>query len=230
MLTPSDISPIPLSEPSRDCALCPRLMALRKELRAQQPSWWNAPVPAFGDAGAWLLILGLAPGRRGANRTGRPFTGDYSGEIFYSTLLKFGLATGTYRGEPDDDVSLVGTIVLNAVKCLPPGNRPLPGEVANCRAYLETSIEALPKVKVIIALGQIAHASAVKALGLSRTNAKFAHGAETLMPDGRLLLASYHCSRQNTNTGRLTVQMFESIFERALALRREAQTSSTRRP
>ncbi len=230
MLSPSDLSAIPLSEPTRDCALCPRLVALREELRSEQPSWWNAPVPAFGDAGAWLMIVGLAPGRRGANRTGRPFTGDYSGEIFYSTLLKFGLATGTYRGEPDDDVRLIGTIVLNAVKCLPPGNRPLPGEVANCRKYLETSIAALPKVKVIIALGQIAHASAVKALGPSRANTRFAHGAESLMPDGRLLLASYHCSRQNTNTGRLTADMFESIFERALAFASEAQMSSTRRP
>ena len=216
MLQPANLSPIPLAEPPRDCPLCPRLLALREELRSEQPGWWNAPVPAFGDPDAWLAIVGLAPGRKGANRTGRPFTGDYSGEIFYSTLLKFGLAEGAYRGETDDGVRLLGTIVLNAVKCLPPGNRPLPAEVANCRNYLEASLAALPKVRVIVALGQIAHASAAKALGVK---AKFAHGAEDLVPDGRILLATYHCSRQNTNTGRLTREMFETVFERALAYR-----------
>jgi uracil-DNA glycosylase family 4 len=196
---------------------------LREELRAEQPDWWNAPVPAFGDPDGWLAIVGLAPGRRGANRTGRPFTGDYSGEIFYSTLLKFGLADGVYRGEADDGIKLVGTIVLNAVKCLPPGNKPLPAEVAICRNYLEASLAALPKVRVVVALGQIAHGSTAKALGLAK--AKFGHGAEDVAPDGRVLLASYHCSRQNTNTGRLTRDMFESVFERALAYR-----SSTSRP
>ena len=185
----------------------------------KQPDWWNSPVPAFGDADAWLAVLGLAPGKRGANRTGRPFTGDYSGEIFYSTLLKFGLAQGTYRGEADDDMKLVGAIVLNAVKCLPPGNRPLPQEVVNCRHYLENSLALLPKVRVIVALGKIAHASAAKALRLSAASTKFTHGAETPMTDDRVLLASYHCSRQNTNTGRLTREMFESIFERALEYR-----------
>jgi uracil-DNA glycosylase family 4 len=161
-------------------------------------------------------------GGKGANRTGRPFTGDYSGAIFYSTLLKFGLAEGAFRGEPDDGLELVGTVVLNAVKCLPPGNRPLPAEVANCRNYLEASLAALPKVRVLVALGQIAHASTAKALGL---RAKFAHGAEDAAPDGRVLLATYHCSRQNTNTGRLTREMYEKVFERALAYR-----SSTSRP
>jgi uracil-DNA glycosylase family 4 len=189
---------------------------LREQLRREQRDWWNAPVPAFGDVDAWLAIVGLAPGRRGANRTGRPFTGDYSGEIFYSTLLKFGLAQGEYQGEPDDDLKLVGTIVLNAVKCLPPGNRPTPQEVANCRNYLVNSLEFLPNVRVIVALGRIAHASAAKALRLTAAATKFAHGAEARMTDGRLLLASYHCSRQNTNTGRLTREMFETIFERAL--------------
>src|SRR6185503_6266881 len=162
--SPADFSPIPDAEAPRDCPLCPRLVRLREELRNEQPAWWNAPVPAFGDPEAWLAIVGLAPGRRGANRTGRPFTGDYSGEIFYSTLLKFGLAQGTYRGAPDDGVKLAGTIVLNAVKCLPPGNRPLPAEVANCRNYLEASLAALPKVSVVLTLGQIAHASAAKVL------------------------------------------------------------------
>jgi uracil-DNA glycosylase family 4 len=216
MLRSADFSPIPDAEAPRECPLCPRLVSLRQQLRAEHPDWWNAPVPAFGDRNAWLAIVGLAPGRRGANRTGRPFTGDYSGEIFYSTLLKFGLARGKYRGEADDGVKLVGTIVLNAVKCLPPGNRPLPSEVANCRNYLEASLAALPKVSVIIALGQIAHASTVKTLGIAPTLAKFGHGAKAMAPDGRVLLASYHCSRQNTNTGRLSREMFEGIFKQAL--------------
>lgn len=215
--SPADLSPIPQAEAPRDCPLCPRLVGLREQLRQEHADWWNAPVPAFGDPDAWLTIVGLAPGKKGANRTGRPFTGDYSGEIFYSTLLKFGLATGTYRGEADDDVRLVGAIVLNAVKCLPPGNRPLPREVANCRNYLEASLVALPNASVVIALGQVAHASAAKALGVAPAAAKFSHGAEAVAPGRRLLLSSYHCSRQNTNTGRLSREMFESIFERALA-------------
>ena len=194
-------------------------MGLREELRAEQPDWWNAPVPAFGDPDAWLAIVGLAPGRRGANRTGRPFTGDHSGEIFYSTLLKFGLARGAYRGEADDGLALVGSIVLNAVKCLPPANKPLPEEVANCRNYLEASLAALTNVRVVVGLGQIAHGSTAKVLGLSPRGAPFAHGAEAVSRDGRILLASYHCSRQNTNTGRLTRDMFEAVFARALALK-----------
>ena len=223
--TPADLSPIPQAEAPRDCPLCPRLVALREELRAEQPHWWNSPVPAFGDPDAWLAIIGLAPGRKGANRTGRPFTGDYSGEFFYSTLLKFGLARGEYRAQPDDGVELVGSIVINAVKCLPPANRPLPEELSNCRTFLHAALEVLPNVTVIVTLGQIAHASAAKALGLAPAEAKFSHGAEAIAPDGRLLVSSYHCSRQNTNTGRLTREMFEGVFERALAYR-----SSTRRP
>jgi uracil-DNA glycosylase family 4 len=217
--SPADVSPIPRAEAPRDCPLCPRLVRLRAELRAEHPDWWNAPVPAFGDDGAWLAIVGLAPGRRGANRTGRPFTGDYSGELFYSTLLKLGLARGSYRGTPDDGIELVGAIVLNAVKCLPPGNKPLPQEIATCRNFLEASLAALPNLKVIVALGQIAHASAAKVLGIAPSAAKFAHGAAALAPDGRFLLATYHCSRQNTNTGRLTPSMFESVFARALELK-----------
>jgi uracil-DNA glycosylase family 4 len=221
--SPADVSPIPQAEAPRDCPLCPRLVRVREELRGEHPDWWNAPVPAFGDRRAWLAIIGLAPGKKGANRTGRAFTGDYSGEIFYSTLLKLGLARGQYRGEPTDSVELVGAVVVNAVKCLPPANRPLPREVATCRNYLEAALAALPQVRVIVALGGIAHGSVAKVLGLS--GARFAHGAEYRAEDGRLLLSSYHCSRQNTNTGRLTAAMFESIFERAIAYR-----SSTRRP
>ena len=226
--SPADVSPIPTAEAPRDCPLCPRLVALREGLRAEQPGWWNAPVPAFGDPDAWLAIVGLAPGRKGANRTGRPFTGDYSGEIFYSTLIKFGLAEGEYRGDPADSLKLRGAIVLNAVKCLPPANRPLPAEVANCRRFLGASLKGLASVRVVIALGQIAHASAARALNLGPT--KFAHGAEAIAPDGRILLTSYHCSRQNTNTGRLDRPMFEAIFERALALIRLQQRGCCQRP
>jgi uracil-DNA glycosylase len=215
--SPADVSPIPQTEAPRDCPLCPRLVALREELRVDHPDWWNAPVPTFGDRQAWLAIVGLAPGKQGANRTGRPFNGDHSGEFFYSTLLKFGLARGTYRGEPDDNVRLDGTIVLNAVKCLPPANRPIPAEVANCRNYLEAALAALPHALVVIALGQIAHASTAKALGMAKV--QFIHGAEAVAPDGRVVLASYHCSRQNTNTGKLTREMFEAVFQRALELR-----------
>ncbi|MGI8705756.1 MAG: uracil-DNA glycosylase [Sphingomicrobium sp.] len=217
MLKPADLSPIPHSEAPRDCPLCPRLVRFRHELRGQHPQWWNAPVPAFGDPDAWLAIVGLAPGKQGANRTGRPFTGDYSGEFFYSTLLKFGLAKGEYRGEATDGLKLSGAIVLNAVKCVPPANRPVAEEVATCRNYLEASLAALANVRVIVSLGQIAHAAAARTLGLRPA---FAHRAETAAPDGRVLLSSYHPSRQNTNTGRLTRAMFESVFERAVEIGR----------
>jgi len=219
MLRPADLSPIPQAEAPRDCPLCPRLVRYREQLRAEHPNWWNAPVPVFGEADAWLAIVGLAPGRKGANRTGRPFTGDASGEIFYSTLLKFGLAKGEYRGEPDDGLKLKGAVVLNTVKCLPPGNKPTPEEVRNCSAYLDAALANLPEVRVLIALGQIAHAAAARALRLKAT---FAHGAEAVAPDGRVLLTSYHCSLQNTNTGKLTRHMFESVFELAVQLRRSA--------
>ena len=217
--SPADLSPIPHAEAPRDCPLCPRLVRFREELRAEHPDWWNAPVPAFGDAGAWLAIVGLAPGKQGANRTGRPFTGDYSGELFYSTLLKFGLAEGEYRAEAGDGLKLRGVAVLNAVKCLPPANRPLPQEVATCRNYLEASLAALAKVRVVLALGQIAHVAAARTLGLPPSATKFGHGAEAVIPDGRVLLSSYHPSRQNTNTGRLDAAMFESMFKRAIELK-----------
>ena len=215
--TPAALSPIPQAEAPRNCPLCPRLMRYREQLRSEHPDWWNAPVPVFGEADAWLAIVGLAPGRKGANRTGRPFTGDASGEIFYSTLLKFGLAEGEYRGEANDGLTLRGVVVLNTVKCLPPANKPTPEEVRTCSAYLDAALAHLPEVSVLIALGQIAHASAARALGIK---ARFAHGAEAVAPDGRVLLTSYHCSRQNTNTGKLTRQMFERVFVRALAIRR----------
>ena len=156
----------PAAEAPRDCPLCPRLVAFAEGCRAEHPDWWNAPVPAFGDPDAWLAIVGLAPGKHGANRTGRPFTGDYAGDLLYATLAKFGLAEGEYGGDRSDGLRLNGAIILNTVKCLPPQNKPLPSEIANCRHYLEASLAALPNVTVLVALGQIAHVAAARALGL----------------------------------------------------------------
>ena len=217
--SPADRSPLPQAEAPRDCPLCPRLVAFRKECRAEFPDWWNAPVPAFGDPDAWLAIVGLAPGKHGANRTGRPFTGDFAGDLLYATLLKFGLAEGEYRANPDDGLRLCGTVILNAVKCLPPANKPEPREIATCRNYFEAALAALPKVRVVIALGQIAHVAAARALGLPPAATKFGHGAEVQTADGRVLLSSYHCSRYNQNTKRLDAAMFESVFARALELK-----------
>ncbi|HVM37509.1 MAG TPA: uracil-DNA glycosylase [Sphingomicrobium sp.] len=217
--SPADLSPIPRAEAPRDCPLCPRLVAFRHQCRAEYPEWWNAPVPAFGDPGAWLAIVGLAPGKHGANRTGRPFTGDFAGDLLYATLLKFGLAEGEYRAAAGDGLRLRGTVILNAVKCLPPANKPEPGEIATCRNYLEAGLAALGEVRVLVALGQIAHVAAARALGLPTSSTRFGHGAEHVAPDGRMLLSSYHCSRYNQNTRRLDAAMFESVFERACALR-----------
>ncbi|HYU94703.1 MAG TPA: uracil-DNA glycosylase family protein, partial [Sphingomicrobium sp.] len=162
MAQPADLSPIPEAEAPRDCPLCPRLVAFRRELRAEHPDWWNAPVPAFGDREAWLAIVGLAPGKHGANRTGRPFTGDYAGDLLFATLLKFGLATGEYRADPHDGLQLKGVIILNSVKCLPPQNKPEPSEIRNCRNYLEAGLAAVPTVRVLIGLGQIGHVAACR--------------------------------------------------------------------
>jgi uracil-DNA glycosylase len=219
MLQPADLSPIPQAEAPRDCPLCPRLVRFREALRVEHPDWWNAPVPAFGDPQAWLAIVGLAPGKHGANRTGRPFTGDFAGELLYATLLKFGLATGEYRADPADGLRLDGVIILNSVKCLPPQNKPEPSEIATCRNYLEAALAALPTVRVVVGLGQIGHVAACRALGMPPSGTKFGHGAENAAPDGRILLSSYHCSRYNQNTRKLDAAMFESVFERALALK-----------
>ncbi|MBW0006405.1 MAG: uracil-DNA glycosylase [Sphingomonas sp.] len=217
--SPADLSPVPKAEAPRDCPLCPRLVRFREELRDEQPGWWNAPVPAFGDREAWLAIVGLAPGKHGANRTGRPFTGDYAGELLYATLLKFRLAEGTYGATPEDGLTLNGAVILNAVKCLPPANKPEPREIATCRHYFEEGLANLPKVRVVIALGQIAHVAAARALGLPPVSTKFGHGVENVAPDGRILLSSYHCSRYNQNTNRLNAAMFESVFARALEIK-----------
>ena len=176
-------------------------------------------MPHFGDPDAWLAICGLAPGKQGANRTGRPFTGDFAGDLLYATLLKYGLAEGEYRADSADGLRLKGAIILNSVKCLPPANKPEPGEIATCRNYFEAALANLPSVRVLIALGQIAHVAACKALSLKPGACKFGHGAEAVAPDGRVLLSSYHCSRYNQNTGRLDAAMFEGVFERATELR-----------
>jgi uracil-DNA glycosylase family 4 len=194
-------------------------VGFREALRQEYPDWWNAPVPAFGDPDAWLGVVGLAPGKHGANRTGRPFTGDYAGTLLYDTLAKFGLSEGVFDARPDDDLELKGVMLINAVRCLPPENKPTPEEIRTCRPFLEAPIAALPRVRVFVALGQIAHQSAVKALGGKLPKSKFGHLAEHRMPDGRILIDSYHCSRYNQNTGRLTQPMFEAVFERALQLR-----------
>jgi uracil-DNA glycosylase family 4 len=195
-------------------------VSLRESLRVEQPDWWNAPVPAFGDPQAWLAIVGLAPGRLGANRTGRPFTGDSSGPLLYETLAAHGLATGTFANDgSDDDLALSGAIVVNAVRCLPPANKPTPEEMRTCRDFLEMQLDAMPSVRVVVALGEIAHQSAVKAMGGRLPKCRFAHGAEHRVPDGRMLIDSYHPSRLNQNTGRLTREMFDEVFARAQAVR-----------
>jgi uracil-DNA glycosylase family 4 len=214
--SPADLSPLPRAEAPRDCPLCPRLVDFRHECRVEHPDWWNAPVPAFGDPGAWLAIVGLAPGKHGANRTGRPFTGDFAGELLYATLGKFGLAEGAYGADPGDGLRLEGAIIVNAVKCLPPQNKTLPIEETNCRPYLTEALASLPNLTTLIALGKVAHDSLCRTFGLSPSRAKFAHGAEHLLPDGKRLIDSYHCSRYNQNTRRLDAAMFETVFELAL--------------
>lgn len=212
-------SPLPGTEPPMDCILCPRLASHREEVRSEFPDWWNAPVPAFGDPGAWLALIGLAPGKHGAHRTGRPFTGDFAGDLLFATFAKFGLSQGHYQSRVDDGVSLNGVIIVNSVKCLPPQNKPLPAEIATCRQFLETQIQSLSGVYIFIALGRIAHDSFLRSQGLKLSDHVFGHGAEHRLPDGRVLIDSYHCSRYNQNTGRLTTAMFEAVFERALEIR-----------
>ncbi len=215
--TPADLSPLPKAEAPRDCPLCPRLVALRHDCRATHPGWWNAPVPAFGDPQAWLAIIGLAPGKHGANRTGRPFTGDYAGDLLYATLAKFGLSQGDYGADRGDGLRLRGAIILNAVKCLPPQNKTLPIEEATCRPFLMEAIASLPNLTTFIALGKVAHDSLCRSFGVPLAQAKFAHGAVHLLPNGLTLIDSYHCSRYNQNTRRLDTAMFEAVFERALS-------------
>lgn len=206
--------------PSPDCPLCPRLVACREENRRAKPDWHNAPVPAFGRLDAPLLVIGLAPGLNGANRTGRPFTGDYAGELLYETLAAHGLAQGNYDRRADDGFTLVNCRVSNAVRCVPPANKPLPLEIKNCRNFLISEIAAMPNLKGILLLGRIAHESLLRTLDLKLTQFPFAHGKlhETAGPKGTLILAdSYHCSRYNTNTGRLTTEMFHTVVRELVA-------------
>ena len=202
----------PADLPARDCPLCPRLVAFREAQREAHPDWFNAPVPSFGAISAELLIVGLAPGLRGANRTGRPFTGDYAGDLLYRTLLKFGFAVGSYAAHPEDGLALHRARIANAVRCVPPQNRPEPAEIRACQRFLVAEFADLPRLKAVLALGAIAHNAVLAAKGLRRTGHPFAHGAIHELPDGIVLADSYHCSRLNTNTGRLTPAMFETVI------------------
>ncbi|HUF56493.1 MAG TPA: uracil-DNA glycosylase [Thermohalobaculum sp.] len=206
-----------------DCALCPRLVDYRDEVRGRHPEWYNGAVRSFGDLDARLLIVGLAPGVSGANRTGRPFTGDWAGDLLYPTLARFGFANGRFAANPDDGLKLRDAMITNAVRCVPPKNRPTGAEVNTCRAFLAARIAALPRLRHIVTLGRIAHDSTVRALGARPAAHPFGHGAESRI--GALgLTASYHCSRYNTNTGRLTPAMFEAVFAAA----RQALDTETR--
>ena len=205
--------------PPRDCPACPRLVRYRAENRAQFPDWSNAPVESFGDMDARVLIVGLAPGLRGANRTGRPFTGDYAGELLYDTLGRFGFAAGAYGRRADDGLRLVDCAIANAVRCAPPQNKPTPQEIAACRTYLAQSLEALPRLAIVLVLGRMAHETVLRALGARPAAFPFAHGARhSIRPGGPILFDSYHCSRYNTNTGVLTAAMFGEVIA---SIRRE---------
>ena len=210
---PQTLSKLPkrLHEAPPDCPLCPRLVEYREALRAENPDWFNNPVTSFGDEGARLLIVGLAPGVRGANRTGRPFTGDFAGDLLYGTLIKYGFATGEFGATADDTLELADCMVTNAVRCVPPQNKPIGPEINACRQFLEQRIKALPQLTSIVTLGKIAHDSTIKALGGRLKNHPFGHGNTTILKT-YAVTASYHCSRYNTNTGRLTETMFHSIF------------------
>jgi uracil-DNA glycosylase family 4 len=198
-------------KPGRDCPLCPRLAAFRQNWREREPSWFNAPVGSFGPLDARLLIVGLAPGLRGANRTGRPFTGDWAGDLLYATLKEYGFARGDYDERPDDTLELVDARITNGVRCVPPENKPLPVEINTCRDFLVPTIAEMPRLGAIVTLGRIAHETTVKALGARRSAAAFSHGG-TAAIGGLTLFSSYHCSRYNTNTGVLTTEMFRAVF------------------
>lgn len=202
--------------PAPDCPLCPRLCEYRQANRAAHPDWFNGPVPSFGSLDARLLIVGLAPGVRGANRTGRPFTGDFAGELLYRTLLHFGLAHGDYRADPQDGLTLVNCRVTNAVRCVPPANLPTPLETANCNQFLAAEIAAMPDLRAVLALGGTAHNAVLRAHGLRPARIPFKHGWQHALPGERVLADSYHVSRLNTNTGRLTEAMFHDVVRALL--------------
>ncbi len=219
--SPRDDQPaVPAAAPVADCPRCPRLVAFRDSNRVTHPGWHNAPVPSFGELDAPLLIVGLAPGLRGANRTGRPFTGEFAGDLLFATLIRHGFAVGGYGREANDGLRLVGCRITNAVRCVPPGNRPLPDEVRTCGEYLRAEMAAMPAVRAILALGTVAHRAVLAALDTPPARFTFTHAALHYLPKGPLLADSYHCSRQNTNTGRLTPSMFDAVFARLAALLR----------
>jgi len=205
-----------IETPPPDCALCPRLAAYRAANRSANPDWFNAPVPSFGPAEARTLVVGLAPGVRGANRTGRPFTGDHAGLLLYQTLLRHDLARGAYRADPTDGLALRDCRIVNAVRCVPPANLPEPGEVTTCNRFLRAELQGMPNLRLVLALGVLAHAAVLKACGIPAARVRFGHGAIHTLPDGLLLADSYHVSRYNTNTGRLTEAMFEAVVIAAL--------------
>jgi len=207
---PADFLQLP--SPARDCPLCPRLVEYRRANQAANPDWFNAPVPSFGPLDARLLIVGMAPGVKGANRTGRPFTGDHAGVLLYQTLLRFGFASGTYEARPDDGMTLQDCRVVNAVRCVPPANLPQPGEVRTCNQFLAAELQAMPNLRAILALGVLAHAAVVRACGLKPSRLPFRHGGIIPLPGNRLLAGSYHVSRYNTNTGVLTEAMFTAVI------------------
>ncbi len=215
-------------EPARDCPACPRLAFFRQLWRKNEPEWFNAPVPSFadprGDDHVELLVVGLAPGLRGANRTGRPFTGDYAGDLLYSTLEKFGFASGNYRADPNDGLTLVRTAITNAVRCVPPENKPVGEEINACRPFLAATFDRFPNLRAILSLGHIAHGSTLRALNVRKAEAPFAHGAMHEL-ENATLFSSYHCSRYNTNTNRLTPAMFEEVFDRIGHYLGEPQTA-----
>jgi uracil-DNA glycosylase family 4 len=200
------------TKPGHDCPLCPRLAAFRHQWREREPDWFNAPVPSFGPVDARLLIVGLAPGLRGANRTGRPLTGDYAGDLLYATLKEYGFSQGEFAARPDDGLKLVDARITNGVRCVPPENKPTPAEINTCREFLIPTIAEMKNLRAIVALGRIAHETAVKALGGKRAAAPFSHGGTAKLGEFTLF-SSYHCSRYNTNTGVLTPDMFRSVFK-----------------
>lgn len=214
---PSPSSAAAPPEPPRDCALCPRLVAFRHANAAAEPDWFNAPVPSFGSDDARLLVVGLAPGLKGANRTGRPFTGDYAGELLYGTLLAHGFARGTYGARPDDGLELADCMIANAVRCVPPENKPTPAEAATCNRFLAARISAQRRLTAVLALGRIAHDATLTALGRRKSEFAFAHGAEHAVAPGVMLFDSFHCSRYNTSTRRLTPEMFDAVVARIRA-------------
>ncbi|CCQ73567.1 uracil-DNA glycosylase [Magnetospira sp. QH-2] len=205
-------------DPARDCPRCPRLGAFLGEQRDAHPDWFNAPVPAFGGLDATLLVAGLAPGLRGANRTGRPFTGDWAGDLLYPTLIAHGLAKGTFGADPDDGLEMVNCRITNAVRCVPPENKPTGPEVTACRPFLIDEMAAMPNLRVVLCLGGLSHGAVLSALGEKKSAWPFKHGSQYRLSSGLILADSYHCSRYNTNTGRLTEAMFHQVFQDLLPL------------